>query len=96
MDRYGSTYSDSDEHKPVLWLRGYPVYAAHFIVLVFVASMIVTTVLNLFRIGVLAQWLPFMSSQVLSGQVWRIFTYGLYNEPSLQFVFDMLFIGWFG
>lgn len=96
MDRYGSTYSDSDEHTPVLWLRGHPVYAAHFIVLVFVASMLVTTLLNIFRIGVLAQWLPFMSSQVLHGQVWRIFTYGLYNEPSLQFVFDMLFIGWFG
>ncbi len=96
MDRYGSTYSDSDEHTPVMWLRGYPVYAAHFIVLVYVVSMLVTTLLNVFLVGVHAEWLPFTSAQVLHGQIWRIFTYGLYNIPSLQFVFDMLMIGWFG
>lgn len=96
MDRYGSTYSDSDEHTPVLWLRGYPIYAAHFIVLVYVVSMLVTTLLNLFGVGGVLQWLVFDSGRVLHGQVWRIFTYGLVNVPSLQFVFDMLFIGWFG
>lgn len=96
MDRYGSTYSDSDEHTPVIWLRGYPVYAAHFIVLVYVVSMFVTTLLNIFHVGIHQQWLPFSSAQVLNGQIWRIFTYGLYNQPSLEFVFDMLWIGWFG
>lgn len=96
MDRYGSTYSDSDEHTPVLWLRGYPVYAAHFIVLVYVVSMLVTTLLNIFRIGAPAEWLPFTSAQVLHGQIWRIFTYGFYNPPSLNFVFEMLMIAWFG
>lgn len=96
MDRYGSTYSDSDEHTPVMWLRGYPIYAAHFIVLVYVVSMFVTTLLNVFLVTAHAAWLPFTSAQVLQGQVWRIFTYGLYNSPSLQFVFDMLMIGWFG
>jgi len=96
MERYGSTYSDSEEHTPVIWLRGYPLYAAHFIVLVFVGSMLVTTLLNFLHISAHAEWLPFMSGKVLHGQVWRVFTYGLYNPPSLDFVFDMLMIAWFG
>ncbi|MCX6953279.1 MAG: rhomboid family intramembrane serine protease [Verrucomicrobia bacterium] len=96
MDRYGSTYSDSDEHTPVMWLRGYPIYAAHFIVVVYVVSMLVVTMLNLFGIGGMLQWLPFSSPEVLHGQVWRIFTYGLYNPPSLGFVFEMIMIAWFG
>jgi membrane associated rhomboid family serine protease len=96
MDRYGTTYSDSDDHTPVLWLRGYPVYAAHFIVLVYVVSMLITTTMNLFGVGALLEWLPFMSTQVLQGQVWRVLTYGFVNPPSLDFVFDMLMIAWFG
>jgi len=96
MERYGSTSSDSDEHTPVMWLRGYPVYAAHFIVLVYVVSMLATTLLNVFRVGVHMDWLPFISGQVLQGQIWRIFTYGFVNAPSLNFVFDMVMIVWFG
>lgn len=96
MDRFGSFSSDSDEHTPVMWLRGYPIYAAHFIVLVYVVSMFVTTLLNVLGIGFIYGWLPFNSNLVLHGQVWRTVTYGLVNPPSLQFLFDMLMIGWFG
>ena len=89
-------YETSDEHRPVMWLRGYPVYAAHFIVLVFVASMLVTTLLNLFGVGGLLSGLIFSSGQVLRGEVWRVVTYGLVNQPSLNFVIDMAMIVWFG
>ncbi len=98
MDRYGHSYSsDSDEHSPVMWLRGHPVYGAHFIVLVYVVSMLVTTLLRIFRIdGPMMEWLPFASDLVLHGQVWRIATYGLVNLPSLWFAVDMLMLVWFG
>lgn len=98
MDRYGSISSDSDEHSPVMWLRGYPVYAAHFIVLVYVASLLVTALTLAFGVDFLFTWLPFESLKVLGGQIWRVVTYGLVNPPSkdLRFVFDMLFIAWFG
>lgn len=96
MDRYGTNSSDSDDHTPVMWLRGHPVYAAHFIVLVYVVSMLITTTMNLFGVGSLLEWLPFMSTQVLEGQVWRVLTYGLVNPPSINFVFDLLMIAWFG
>lgn len=98
MDRYGSTSSDSDEHAPLMYLRGHPVYAAYFIVLVYVVSMLVTVTLNTLGVGLHNQWLPFYSDEVLRWQVWRIFTYGLINVPDLQFrwVFDILMLAWFG
>lgn len=89
-------YETSDEHRPVMWLRGYPVYAAHFIVIVFVVSMLMTTLLNLFGVGALLNGLIFTSTQVLHGEVWRVVTYGLVNEPSLSFVIDMAMMIWFG
>jgi membrane associated rhomboid family serine protease len=89
-------YETSDEHRPVMWLRGYPVYAAHFIVLVFVASMLVTTLLNLFGVGALLNGLIYSSERVLRGEVWRVVTFGLYNQPSLNFVIDMAMMVWFG
>jgi membrane associated rhomboid family serine protease len=96
MDRYGSSFSDSDEHRPVMWLRGYPIYAAHFIVLVYVVSMLATVLLKFTPLGPGLMWLPFQSDAVLHGQIWRIVTYGLVNEPSLNFAIDMVMIAWFG
>ena len=89
-------YETSDEHRPVMWLRGYPVYAAHFLVLVFVASMFVTTVLMALKVEGLLTWLMFTSGQVLRGEAWRVATYGLVNPPSLNFVIDMAMMVWFG
>lgn len=102
MDRYGQSYSsDSDEHSPVTWWRGYPIYAAHFIVIVYVASLFLTVLLNATGVVFHLDWLPFSSMLVLHGQVWRIFTFGLVNVPppelrDLSFVFDMIYIAWFG
>jgi len=95
MSRYAG-YDTSDDHQPLLWLRGQPFYAAHVIVLVFVASLFATTALLSFGAQGLLSWLPFSSEQVLRGQVWRMLTYGFYNPPSLWFVVDMFMLVWFG
>ena len=92
MSRYGS----SDDHQPVTWLRGHPVYAAHFLILVFVGSMLATTLLLAFNLPFVLDWLAFSSERVFKGEGWRIFTYGLVNPPSLGFAIDMLMIAWFG
>jgi len=93
-DGYG-TYRP--EHQPVTWVRGYPLYAAHFIVAIYVGSMIVTAITQAVRYPLLDVWLPFDTSLVYSGQIWRIFTYGLVNEPSVfPFVLNMLMMVWFG
>jgi hypothetical protein len=97
MDRFGSP---SEEHQPMTWLRGYPIYATHLIVLVYVVSMIATSILkgvmgaNAFSV---ATWMAFDTTAVFQGQLWRYLTYGLWNPPSLSpFAFDMLFLFMFG
>jgi hypothetical protein len=94
MNRYGSP---DEEHQPVMWLRGYPVYAAHFLVLVFVVSMLGASLLMAFSAQYVLDWLIFSSERVLKGEAWRIFTYGFVNPPSIwPFAIEMVMIAWFG
>ncbi len=93
-----SLYGQSEEHQPVTWWRGHPVYATHFLVGIYVASLLATTLALAFRLGGALDWLVFHSPLVLHGQVWRVLTYGLVNPPSLDFQFpiDLLMMLWFG
>jgi hypothetical protein len=92
-----SYYGSSEEHQPVTWWRGHPIFAAHFVVVVLVGTMLVTTGLMFSRFdAAVTNWIAFQSNLVLSGQVWRVLTYGLWNPPSLWFAVDMLMIVWFG
>ncbi len=92
-----NSYGNSEEHQPITWVRGYPLYAAHVLVAVFTTSLLVTTLMMFFQIDhLLFAWLPFKSVEVLHGQLWRVATYGLVNPPSLPFVIDMLMFVWFG
>ena len=90
-----SGYGYSEEHQPVTHWRGYPIYASHFIVIVYCTLMIVAAVLGEHTGGILS-WVGFSSAQVWSGQIWRLASYGLFNLPSLPFAIDMLMIVWFG
>lgn len=92
MNGYGS----SDDHQPVTWMRGQPIYAVHLLVLGYVVAMILTTILRFAGAGQALDALIFLSHQVLGGEVWRVLTYGLVNEPSLWFVINMLMLVWFG
>jgi membrane associated rhomboid family serine protease len=89
-------YGQTEEQQPVMYVRGYPVYAAHFLVAVFVASMLATTILLGTSVTGVWDWVPFTSAGVLKGQVWRLLTYGLLNPPSLDFAIDMVILAWFG
>jgi membrane associated rhomboid family serine protease len=91
-----SGYSSSDEHRALLWVRGYPLFATHVIVLGLVLSMIATTALMAFGGSAVLEALGFASARVLGGEVWRVLTYGLVNPPSLWFAIDMVLIVWFG
>ena len=91
-----NSFGSSDDHQPVTWVRGQPIYAVHVLVGVFVGSMLATTVLSFFNAGRWLDALIFLSDRVLQGEVWRGITYGLVNPPSLWFVINMLMIVWFG
>ena len=85
----------SEEHQPITYWQGHPIYTAHLIVIVYCALMIVTAVGGSAMAPALS-WLGFSSELVFSGQVWRLFTYGLFNYPSISFALDMLMLVWFG
>ncbi|MBL9202787.1 MAG: hypothetical protein JNL39_19895 [Opitutaceae bacterium] len=90
-----SSYGYSEEHQPVTYWRGHPVYASYLVVIVYSALMIVTAVLG-DTANRLVFWLAFDSAKVLSGEAWRVASYGLFNWPSLWFAIDMLMLWWFG
>lgn len=89
-------FAPNEDQQPLFTLRGYPVFATYFIVLVYAATMIVATVAGPAAIGAAASMLGFASEQVHRGQVWRVLSYGLVNPPSISFVIDMIVIVWFG
>jgi hypothetical protein len=94
MERFGSP---SEEHQPITWLRGYPVYATHLIVLVYAVSMIFTSVLMALHLDVVGDWLAFDTRLIFHGQLWRYLSYGLWNPPTISpFAIDMLFLFMFG
>ncbi|MBE7540388.1 MAG: rhomboid family intramembrane serine protease [Opitutaceae bacterium] len=89
-------YSTSNDHQPLTYWGSVPLYAAHMIVVVLVISMIATALLSFWNQTALLSLAAFDSMRVLKGEVWRVFTYGLVNPPSLWFAIDMLMIIWFG
>jgi len=89
-------YGSSEEHQPLMWVRGIPLFAAHMIVLILVVSMLATSLLMAFGGSAVLEALSFSSNRVLMGEVWRVLTYGLINPPSLWFAIDMAMIIWFG
>lgn len=91
-----SRFPTSDQNGPVLYLGDHALYAAHVIVLGYVVTLLLTTACLALGIEAPFIWLPFDSSPVLRGEVWRVFSYGLVNPPSIPFVIDMFMIGWFG
>ncbi|MES2695160.1 MAG: rhomboid family intramembrane serine protease [Verrucomicrobiota bacterium] len=95
MSGYRDWTPSSEEHRPLTYWGGHPIYAAHMVVIVYCVLMIVTAIAGAHLESVL-NWLLFTSHDVHRGQIWRIFTYGLFNAPSLGFAVDMLMLVWFG
>lgn len=89
-------YGTSEEHRPLTWWHGHPIYLAHVVVLVWIVAMLATTIAESSRADGYLSALPFVSERVLAGEFWRIFTYGFLKAPSLWFVVEMAMIVWFG
>lgn len=89
-------FAPSEDQQPLTYFRGYAIYATHAIVAAFIVTMIVCTVAGPGGSDALILSLGYYSSRVYDGEIWRLFTYGLVNLPSLWFAIDMLMIVWFG
>lgn len=85
------------EHGPVTWVGQHPIYAAHYVALVFALSLAMTAVLAGLGAAAAIGALTFYSPLVVHGQLWRVLTYGLVNSPrDLWFLLELLMIVWFG
>lgn len=90
MSRFDST----DNARPLMYLGEYPLYSPHVIVLVYTVSMIVTAFVG--PNSFLYDNLVYINTLIWRGEVWRLFSYGLVNLPSIQFAMDMVMLIWFG
>lgn len=54
--------------------------------------------LQIFSNGFVEDWFAMQTDSVLSGQIWRLLTYGFCHSPTELFhiLFNMLFLWWFG
>ena len=91
-------FGNSDDHRPITYLRGYPVYATTLIIAIYVGSVFATTLVMALGYGeTCAYYLEFDSRKVLAGgQIWRFLTYGFWNVPSIFFAISMVMLVWFG
>lgn len=89
-------FAPSEDQQPLTYLRGYPLYATHVLVLFFTATMLICTLIGMEGMRALTGVLGYDSSLVYQGHIWRVLTYGLVNPPSFGFVFGMVMMVWFG
>lgn len=86
----------SEEHRPLTYWGGQAIYLVDMVIITYVVLMIATAIGGA-NLNPMLQWLFFTSDYVHSGQVWRLFTYGLFNQPTLSpFAWNMLMLFFFG
>lgn len=95
MYRSMRSYSSSNDHSP-FHIAGHALSATALVIVIFVASMVATTILSALGMGRLIAELTYSSSLVLEGRIWQVITYAFLNPPSLNFAIDMLMLWWFG
>lgn len=87
----------SDDFQPVAWVGRFPVYVSTFLVGIYFAAMAVTLVLGFLGKGSILRLLLFSSPAITQNyEVWRFFTYPLYNQPNLWFLVEMYILYSFG
>jgi membrane associated rhomboid family serine protease len=90
----------SDDYRPVTWMGRYPVDVTTILVGLHVICAIATALVVGFVHGDALNYLMFDSAQVLSGQIWRLFTYALIHPPNgyalLWFAVEMYMLFFFG
>ena len=79
-----------------MYVGGHGLYVTHVIVIAYVFTMLVCTVVGPGVVRSLMELLGFHSTLVHQGQIWRVFSYGAVNPPSISFAIDMVMLFWFG
>ena len=95
--RMNRSYEVSDDdHQPLTWVQGRPLFAVHVIVAGLALTILATALLQAFGAFSILSALVFDATKVFSGEVWRVLTYGLVNGPSVGIALDLALLLWFG
>lgn len=95
--RMSRSYLAPDEdHQPLTWVQGRPLYAVHLIVAGLALTILGTALLEAFGAQAFLGKLAFDSTEVHAGEAWRAITYGLVNHPSIPIAIDIALLLWFG
>ncbi len=96
MNGYGNSYSDEEQQRPLAYFRGYPLYAAYFVVAAICVAWVVSMFLKRYAVGALLA-MGYDSSEVLAGEVWRVFTYSFVQvDTRVWFLLELYLLGYFG
>ena len=88
---------DSDGNRePLFWVKGHPIFGAHFIVGVLSVSMILTGLIAGLGGSGFLEGLSFQTDKIYQGQVWRLFTYGLVLFPDIWTAVSLYLMWSFG
>lgn len=94
-DPTGSRHA-ADDRGAWFTFAGHPVHAPLALVAASIVSMLFTTFAIALNYDLSAQ-LRFSSSAILErGEVWRLFSYVLWNPPTVSFALELLMLWWFG
>ena len=94
-------FTRSDDYQPLMWVRGYPVHAAVFLVVLHCVALIVCCVLQACNVPPAFLGIPgfvpllgFSADAAWHGAVWQFFTYGFCHQAAgaLWFLLDMFFL----
>ncbi len=87
-------FERSDDYEPLFWVRGYPVRATLFLVILHTVALIACCVAA-GPFGVLSKELiirfGFDTFAAWHGELWQFFTYGFCHDASPWFLLDMFF-----
>ena len=95
-------HEQSDDYRPLLWLRGHPVYANTLIVIAHVTAFVVSAIcISYFGSRLIFERLALNTTEVWHGQVWRLFSYvafdpAFFSQRSLWFLFSIALLYFFG
>lgn len=95
-------HEQSDDYRPLFWMRGQPIYANTLIVFGHVAAFVITALcISFFGLMAVYQALALNTEEVWRGEVWRLFSYvtydpAFYSQRSLWILFSIILLYFFG
>jgi hypothetical protein len=95
-------HDQSDDYRPLFWMRGHPVYANTLIVAVHIAAFVISAFCMVsLGPGVVIHALSLSAPEIWHGQIWRLFSYiafdpAFFGQRSIWLLISILLLYFFG